>query len=318
TLKFIQGAISTKDFVPSLTHFHIKGGIIQGYNGVIALNSTIPLNINCSPNASNFIKAIDKCTEVVELKLMKSKLNIKSGSFKANINCLDDEFEHLQPEGTFVSIDGDKLLQAFRTLSPLMGFDASRLWTNGILLKNGGAFATNNVIAARYDIGAIFPFVINIPSIAIKEILRIKEIPVNLQITDRHVTFHYTEGRWLRSSLYVNEWPDLDALIGDSISDPEIGENFYTGLDSIQSFASDINSVYFKDGTMSTSLNPDESEATYDMQSINFEAVYNVKMLQLLKGIATSMDLSKYPNPGTFKGDNVKGVIIGLRMPTNA
>ena len=36
-LKFVQGAVAKKDFIPSLTHFEIKDGMIKGLNGSLAL-----------------------------------------------------------------------------------------------------------------------------------------------------------------------------------------------------------------------------------------------------------------------------------------
>ncbi len=41
-LKFVKGAVSTKDYVPALTHFQIKGGRVTGYNGKLSLSSPIP------------------------------------------------------------------------------------------------------------------------------------------------------------------------------------------------------------------------------------------------------------------------------------
>ena len=319
SLKFVQGAIATKDFVPSLKHFHISNNTIQGSNGVITLNASIPLNIDCSPKAVPLVQAISNCNEATEIKLSKDKLNIRSGSFKANIPCLNEPYMPIQPSGTFIPLDGEMLVVAFKTLYPLIGTDAARPWSNGVLLKNGSLFTTNNVIAAKSELGPPSPFVANIPSVAVREVLRIKEPPTTIQLSETHITFHYGENKWLTSSLYANEWPDLASLIGAGGTDILLSNDFFNALEALQNFSSDINEVYFScNGMLSTSFDPENSNASFSIPEMNFEAVYNLKMLQLLKGAITHLDLSPYPNPGFFQGPNLKGVIIGMRMPNYA
>ena len=51
-LKFVQGAVSSKDFIPALTHFRIENGTVRSFNGLLALCSPIALDIDCTPKAS--------------------------------------------------------------------------------------------------------------------------------------------------------------------------------------------------------------------------------------------------------------------------
>ena len=69
SLKFVQGAVAKKDFLPALTHFVIENGTVRGYNGMLALCSPIPFDIACKPKAESLVKAIANCNETVTLSL---------------------------------------------------------------------------------------------------------------------------------------------------------------------------------------------------------------------------------------------------------
>ena len=169
-LKFVMGAISRKDLVPAMKHFAIEGGRVRAYNGVLALSSPIPFNIDCYPKADTLIKAIANCDETVTMSLTPGgKLSVKSGIFKALIACVDKSEVHLEPEGERVECDGAALLQGFKVVEPFVGDDASRPWANGILLRGQSAFATNNVTLVEYWLGVTLPETVNIPHAAIKK-----------------------------------------------------------------------------------------------------------------------------------------------------
>ena len=62
-LRFVQGAVARKDFVPEMTHFHIKEGGVMTYNGALTLYSPIELNFDVSPKADQMVKAIAACQD---------------------------------------------------------------------------------------------------------------------------------------------------------------------------------------------------------------------------------------------------------------
>ena len=70
-LKFVQGSVAKKDFLPALTHFAIADGKVRGYNGSIALCSPIPFDIVCNPKAEPLVRAIANCSDTVALALTR-------------------------------------------------------------------------------------------------------------------------------------------------------------------------------------------------------------------------------------------------------
>lgn len=315
-LKFVQGAVAKKDFVPALTHFVIEGGLVRGYNGMMALCSPIPFDIECKPKADSLVKAIANCTETVTLAMTPAgRLSVKSGKFKAFVDCLpDDKTPHILPEGEHVVIDGVAMLQALKVVSPFIGEDASRPWSNGVLLLGQSAFATNNITLVEYWTGTSFPTPINIPRAAIKELLRINEAPEAVQMTTNSLTFHFSNRRWLRTQLFETKWPDLTKVLNRESNPVPINSQLFEALKTLKPFADKAGRILFRGGGKIATHNDESEGAGYDIDEFDHTGVYNLDMLSLLDGPCKSIDWSTYPSPCMFFGDRLRGAIIGMKQ----
>lgn len=313
-LKFVQGSVGKKDLVPAMTHFRIEGGSVRGYNGTIAICTPIPFDIDCIPKAEPLIKAIQNCEETIMLSLTPTgRLAIKSGSFKAFIECVQGETPHVLPEGEVFEVNGQELLAAFKVLAPFVGDDASRPFTNGILLDGMSAFATNNAIVVEYWIGVNFPHRVNVPRQALKEILRVNEPPVSIQCSENSITFHYSEGRWIRSQLIQNQWPDLKPILNRKVDMRPINPAIFVGLAKIKPFTDKLGRVYFTGEGLKTHLEEGEG-STYDIDAFGLEGIYNIEMLQLLEPVVKSICWESYPDAAMFHGERIRGAIIGMKF----
>lgn len=315
-LKFVQGAVAKKDFIPSLSHFVIENGTVRGYNGMLALCTPIPFDIECKPKAEPLVKAISNCTETVQLALTPAgRLSIKSGKFKAFVDCHPDESTpHVQPEGEHVAIDGASMLQALKVVYPFIGDDASRPWSNGVLLLGQSAFATNNITLVEYWTGSSVPKPLNIPRAAIKELLRIDEAPEAVQMTETSITFHFTKGRWLRTQLFATQWPDLTKVLGRDSNPQPLDDRLFEALKTLKPFTDKAGRIIFR-GAGKIATHDDETEgAGYEIDGFDHTGVYQIDMLNLLNGNAKSIDWSAYPLPCMFFGDRLRGAIIGMKQ----
>ena len=313
-LKFVQGAVAKKDFLPALTHFRIEGGTVRSFNGTLALCAPIKLDIDCTPKAEPFVKAIQNCKETVTMSMTPAgRLSIKSGAFKAFIECVEEgETPHVVPEGEEFEIDGEALLKAFKTITPFIGDDASRPWSNGVLLKGQSAYATNNVSLIEYWVGSTFPILCNVPKAAIREMVRIDEPPERAQVSENSISFHYSDGRWIRAALLDIAWPDLEKVLNVQCNATTIDERIYEGLDIIKPFVDKLERVYIQDGVMCTSL-VDGEGASFEIPDFPYNGVYQLKIMNLLRGVATAIDFTLYPRPCIFYGERLRGAIIGMR-----
>lgn len=314
-LKFVQGSAAKKDLVPALTHFVIENGTVRGYNGTLALCSPIPFDIACKPKAEPLIKAIASCADVVQLSMTPAgRLRVHSGAFKAFIDCIEGETPHVLPTGERVEVDGTVLLAGIKAVQPFIGEDASRPWVNGVLLRGPSIFATNNVCLVEFWAGATVPVPTNVPSSAVKELLRINEPPTHVQYDDNSITFHYEGDRWLRTQLRPADWPDLSKILDQPCNPLPIDPKLFEGLAVLAPFTDHkLGRIFIRDGVMSTHSAGSEEGATYVLDDFPHFGVYNATMLGLLQGAATKADFSTYPKPCLFYGDNLRGAIIGMR-----
>lgn len=313
-LKFAMGAVSKKDFIPALTHFRIENNSVRSYNGTIALCTPIALDLDCTPKAEPLIKAIQHCEDTVSLSITAGgRLSIKSGAFKALIECVEEETPHVQPEGELFDINGEALLSALKVLTPFIGNDASRPWSNGVLLLNQSAFATNNVMLVEHWIETQFPICCTIPRAAVKEMVRINEAPLKAQICENSITFHYAENRWLRSQLLSTAWPDLYKVMADEGKQTPVDQTLFPALEKLKPFVDKLGRVFVKAGVVSTHENSAEG-ACFELPSFQTESVFNIEMLEKLKGVALTIDFNLYPKACIFKGEKLRGAIIGMLL----
>lgn len=314
-LKFVQGSVAKKDYLPALTHFCIENGTVRGFNGTLALCAPIPFDINCKPKALAMVQAIKNCNETITLAMTPAgRLSVKSGSFKAFVDCIEGETFHAEPEGARIDIDGKALLTGLKAIQDFIGDDASRPWSNGVLFKGQSVFATNNVILVEYWTGATFPITVNLPRAAIKEIIRIDEAPEYAQATENSFTLHYSNKRWIRTQLLPTNWPDLAKILDCPSTQEPINPQLFEGLEGIKSFADKMGRVTFHNSTVCTSLVEGEG-ASFEVNGLKHEGSYNVEMLASLQDVAHTIDLSSYPKPCIFYGDRLRGAIIGMRQP---
>jgi DNA polymerase III sliding clamp (beta) subunit (PCNA family) len=319
-LKFVQGAVAKKDFVPALTHFRISRGHVRGFNGQLAISSPIDLDLDASPRAVQFVKAIDACTETISLSVAKNgKLVVKSGNFRAHIDCDDaGNFPDIHPTGRMIKLN-ESLMPALRQLEPFIAEDASRPWACGVLFDGPTAFATNNIVLMEYWLGYDFPGRVNVPGRAVKELLRVKANPTHIQLAEKdgmpsRLTFHFEDGRWLSTNLYEPQWPDTKDLLDRHLASgaAPVDASFWPALEQVAPFADELERVHFLGDHMSTSP-ASELEGTSVQAICPAAGIFNVKQVLALKGAFNVIGFDSYPAPVPFFGDNTRGIIVGLR-----
>jgi hypothetical protein len=313
-LKFVQGAVSKKDYQPALRHFRIKDGRVTGYNGIIALSSPIDIDITATPKAVPFVKAIERCngeTTVVHIT-PGGKLGLRSGSFKAYIECTEESeiLDGIVPCGQEIDLP-DTLLHGFAALEPFIGTDASRPWATGILLRGYSAYATNNIIVAEYWLGRSVPD-INLPSGAIAELRRIREQPCKILMDQNSVTFFFDGDRWMRTQLLGLDWPDVSPILNVSSDLHPFPEGFFAAVETLVPFVEEEGRIYFRDGILSTS-SEEGAGASVELPGIPEKGAFHHEHLRSLCDIASSIDFSKHPQPCPFQGEGLRGVILGMR-----
>lgn len=313
SLRFVQGAVAKKDFVPSLTHFRIQGGTIRGFNGMLALCCPIDVNLDCSPKALPFVKAIQTCKDTIQLHLTQAgRLSVKSGKFKALVDCIPDEYPSVEPEGVVMPLNGE-LLKVLKLLTPFIADDASRPWARGILLRGQSAFATNNIVLIERWLGYTFPVELNIPRSAVVEMIRIGEEPERLQICENSVTFHFSGNRWLRTQTYSTQWPDIGRILDKPANPLAIPDGLWEAAADLTPFVDELGRLFLSKGMVTTGYG-EGAGASIEVPGILDNGCFNVQQMMLLKGVAKTIDMTGYPGPCAFFGDKIRGALVGMRV----
>lgn len=315
-IRFTRGAIAKKDFVAELTHFRIAGGRITGFNGVLALSAPIDLDLVARPKADTFAKAMNACETTTTMHMTPSgRLSIKSGKFKALVECFPEEHaaEPYEPKGWPIDV-GPGFMKAIRALAPFMGVDASREWALGIMLRGQSAYATNNVTFAEYWHGHPMPFPMNIPKPVVTELLRINEDPLQVLSTEDSITFHFSGDRWMRSALYSSNWPDKAFQLFDmyTFEYSPTPPGLFDALRKLKPFMDKEGRVYFRGGGVATSPS-DEVGAHVEVEDLVDGPCFQLPALELLEN-TTHVDFSPHPGPCGFLSDGMRGMILGLRV----
>lgn len=318
TLKFVQGAVARKNLVPEMTHFIIEAGRITAFNGRLALSSPIDFNIDCLPKADTLIKAIGSAEGTVTLGMTPGgKLRVASDRTRVLVDCLDERtLQPVTPEGQVLQLEptqAETLVSALGVVINFIGDDAARVWTNGALFTNQSIYATCNVIIVQRWLGFnLVETPINVPYEAIKEVLRVKEIPVAIQYNANSISFHFESGRWIRSQLLPAEWPDLDPILERPCTASPISEDVFKEVDKLKPFLGKVPKIIFSNGEVRT--HDDVEEGAHSEVEMSNDGIYAFDMFMKLKGVATHADFSTWPNPCMFYGDGIRGAIIGRKL----
>jgi hypothetical protein len=322
-LKFIKGSLARKSPVPALTHYSIASGRICGFNGVIAMSAPIALSLDCQPKGAPFTKAIEICEELDSAPAFSmtagGKLTVKSGKFKVHIECINDQFPTVEPEGERIELHSG-LLDAFKALYPMIAEDASRPWARGILLRDGSAFATNNVVIGQYWIGFKMPFDMNVPDECVREVLRVKQEPIAISATQRSITFHFTDDRWIKSQLLTTDWPNVSPVLDCPSNPAPVPSDFFSILGRLVPYADVTRKVFIRGDTLSTHVEEGVGAVCNCEGLAESKGVYNIDLLRSLDGLVASIDFGLYPKPALFFGPVtesgyplLRGAVVGVR-----
>lgn len=317
SLKFVRGVIGKQSLVQELNHYVIREGRITGTNGPMALSSPIDLTIEAYPDAASFAKAIAACSDKTSIHMTAAgRLAIRSGKFKAFIDCLEEPSFIPTPEGEKVNCP-QGFLENVKQLTPFIGEDATRPWSMGLLMVSGTYMTTNNIMFVQKWTGHKVP-AINIPRPAIQELLRIGVDPTHIQIAENNISFLYENDRWLRTQTYAQSWPEkelgiINRVLAAEVNPVSLPEELSDALDTLLPFFRDKKgtAVYFEDGNISNHLEQ-EMGIHVEVEGAPQGVAFNIHQLRLLCQVANTVDWSLYPSPILFFGDNIRGAMAAM------
>ena len=313
-LRFTKGAVKENGSSPEMAYYQISNGRITSFNGVIAISSPIAVDFDVTPKADIFHRAIQSCGEEISLTLSDNQLlYIKSGRFSAYVPCLSYPAYQAVPDGVLYELPSG-FTNICRQVFPVVTKDANATWAGVIQAENGCLTVTNNAVVLQSWVGFQTP-PFGIIRAAAQEVIRIGEDPTHVQISESSITFHYSEGRWLRAQRPQVEWPSAHVnSVLDGKTPPNLQDmpfEFFDVLEVLLPFLpSSSSAVKFETGKFTTGDN--FTGATGEVDSLVAGPCFNGNYLFMLRDFAEQIDFAAYPNPCLFRGANCRGAIIGL------
>jgi len=309
-LKRINGAVATKTLVPILTNYHFYDNRVQANNGVLCIDSpsTIPLNITVP--AKKFFSAVKLTKGNLKLNVTQAgKLSLSSGKFRALIQLAD---HNSYPRSTFNETTQYNCEYLMHFIKPLVSFiseDASRPWSMSILIKDGYAWATNNIVIARIKVP--FDWEAVIPRYAVMSLLEQEKQPNAINVQDNKVGFMYDDEVWMQCLTYASKWPNVSGLIQEKEA-PPLPMYFKESLEALLPFCEDPKLPIFSLGSFGVRTTSEATGAEVDLNSFP-DSKFRAEPLLQVAGIADKIDFSTYPKPCYFSSSiGVDGVIIGV------
>jgi DNA polymerase III sliding clamp (beta) subunit (PCNA family) len=315
-LELVRGAVSDKDLLPVLTHFHIYDGRVQGGNGFLAIDAPCPelSGFDCTVPAERFLKAVDACDGEPKLKLTEpGKLVVSKGKFRATLPLANHAaFPKISrgPSSEKFTLTAP-LLPALRKLYPFISTDRSRPWICGVLFRGGFAWATNAICLARVPYA--LPEIV-FPLSAIDELLRIGEEPEFIEWNANWALFHFTSGWWLRAALLDGEWPAVARLMPEAA--PEMAwpaKLLAEAVRKVLPFCPDPKYPVIRTGPDGVSTLEGEMSAIVGHEGLP-EGRFRTEPLLAALDTATNIDLGAYPGACYWHGDGIDGVVVGMRI----
>jgi hypothetical protein len=205
---------------------------------------------------------------------------------------------------------GDGILPTLRKLRAFVSDDASRPWSNGILLRDDYAYATNNVVMAR----TAFPWSfgdVNLPVYAVDELLRIGQEPTGILQDAEALVFELGDA-WLRAQLLTGAWPDVSSRFDELDAGAAVPEGLLTAIEQVLPFCPDpkLPEIVFSATGVSTTT----GEHSAAVEGIELpDGRYRAEVLQLALSVAERANFAEYPNPIAFCGAGIEGIFVGLR-----
>lgn len=327
TLRFVSGAVSTKDVLPVLTHFAFRDGHVHGFNGRVHICAPLPeVGFNTTAPASLFMSALSIDTDqAFTLALKSDHVVAKCGAFKARLPIGDvATFPAPKvPSAKQRKRIGQDIVDALKRLRPFVGDDASRPWSASIKFDGTSAYATNNVVLATTTVPVESALAVELPVQAVDEILRLAAagvMPSHCTIEQDAVWFYYTapkhlSGAWIRCTTLDGVWPEVAPVLKGAHQGAKLKkmptDQWGSAVLRVRPFCPDPKHplIVLEGDTVGTLAGA--TSAQVGGFQFGGRYVFQAEPLAQVLSVAEAMDFSKFPRV-PWKGSGMEGVLMGV------
>lgn len=318
-------------------HFYEHNGEprVQTTSGIITfdapwvgnpLNVTVPMNpvIRCMEAAPE-----EKARIVVN---KRGDLMIKVADYSSKLVPFMDEFPRMTSEwkggqenahAIPAVVWNGEVAKAIELLRGFVSADATRPWSQVMLIRGGALHATNNVVYAQYPLPHLehLEHDVLLDVDVIDQILRIRALGHEvalITLSPTELLCEFADGAWASYRSQNVEWPSLSSFINVlAEGEDEVAPDLLIKLNTISSIAGVATDgvVYlYEHGAI---VQMEKTSARVWCGSFK-RASFMRSSIQQVLAVAERWSPANYPSVVQFAGQGVRGVMMGTRGANEA
>lgn len=292
-------------------HIVFSDGQVRAFNGLVSLQAPFDAGgEEFAVNEDRLARALDACAgDELKITFNDKLLVFKQNKLTIRVRKLDATPVYnprLTLPGKDARMDAKGVQEALRTVAPFISADASRPWSVSVLVKDGHAWATNNLSLVRSPVPDK-SMALRIPSAAA---LLLLELPALDWIArDGNLIYVGCKRTALSFPEAAGEWPDTAKFFaGQPKQLPKLDDELQKAAKTVEKFADRF--VTLNASSVETKTNTLESE--YEVQVKKGTGTYSARLLSLILSHATHADFSSFPKPIFFAGEGLEGTAVGV------
>lgn len=293
------------------THARIDNHWITAYNDVLSCGHRIDNDLQTCPNVKLAIEALSKCGQNIAITQLDSRLSIKSDKFRAIVPCLKPELLlSLLPDEPCATMD-QRLTDAFAVA--ISDESGEGIYSKSILLNGEtliSSFAGKMIV--EYWHGIDLPRGLAIPKALISPLSKINKKVAKFGFSHSSMTFYFEDDSWLRSQLYVEQWPSIHHVFECKANLHPFPVDFWSALAAVSPFGEGI--CYARDGRLCSHAQ-DGAGAVYELPGLQGAWAYPAKQLASLQAWASVVDFQAQGANGPClyaAGKQARAVMAGI------
>lgn len=299
----------------ALRQIVFSDGRVTAFNGILQYQalSGLEKEEKFAVTEQRLAVALRSCSEGVQLSATKEFLKLKNGPLTVKVRKVTEnvaEHERIALPKTAAHQSAKELGLALRQVKPFVSTDASRPWSVSVLIKDGYAWATNNLALVRVPVDTGLP-VMKIPAPTVDFLCSLPELGVYDLDANGRLTFSTVDKALLRSPQAVADWPDVSKFFSKMPKDlPPLPAELSDAARTVSKLS---------DRFVSLAKNQIESkhdaiESEYEVDFSKGKGKYSARLLNLILENATHADFSFFPEPIFFKGEHgLEGTAVGMK-----
>lgn len=313
-LNFVSVA-GTKTEFPYQSHVVLNNKFAVACDGQLTAGHLITEELECCPHLGQLRAALAKTGNSLSIaELPSGQLSITGDKLAAKIPCVSFETlpspELTKPDPICAVID-DRLKQAFATCGVTVSENGTRAFECGLLLEANICTGTDGKVLIQFWHGIDLPPALFVPKIFAAAVSKIKIPLVGFGWTEgRSITFHFENGAWIKTQLYEDKYPNIAQFMDVPCSPEPVPENLFEAIETVAAFDND-ESATLADGKVIA------DNAEYEVEGLDGRCTYANEYAKRIAPFAKTIDLKTYDDRAFFFGDNVRGLMLGMKKLHN-